>query len=216
VRYLTRVPAQELVVGLPRVMRGGTLRATAQTLRCRQFAERLADAAASRGLRVWLSDENDSSIDAAAAMEASGVAPGRRQSLLDAVAAAVILDNAYASKSPANAPQHVPPAKGVAQPLLPPRRADARLDWCARARVRTPAAAQLRACVSADVACVRGGRLRDLRAPLTARPMPAPLPSRPPPPPPPPPPRGVSVALLRRERGGAAARREQWGELGLD
>ncbi len=132
-------------MGLPRVMRGGALRATAQTLRCRQFAERLADTAAAHGLRVWLSDENDSSIDAAAAMEASGVAPGRRQSLLDAVAAAVILDNAFAAKGAGSVPQHVPPAKGVETPLLPPRRADARLDWCVR--------------VCCAHVCLRGGLL---------------------------------------------------------
>jgi hypothetical protein len=122
---------QALVVGLPRVLRGGVLRATTQTLRCRQFAERLADAGARRGLRVWLSDENDSSLDAAAAMETSGVAQARQKTLLDAVAAAVILDNAFAQR--VGPPEHVPPAKGVLMSAAPPRADNARLDWCVRA-----------------------------------------------------------------------------------
>ena len=120
-------------MGLPRVMRGGTLRATSQTLRCKQFAERLADAGAPRGVRVWLADENGTSADAVAAMEASGVAASRREALLDAVAAALILDTAFAAPTggpPGALPQHVPPAKGVALMPARPRRDTAGLDWC--------------------------------------------------------------------------------------
>jgi len=107
----------ELVVGVPRVtVAGGAQRRTSQTKHCEQFAERLADAAAPAGLRVWLSDENESSNTARELLEESGVGEVRARAQLDSVAAAVILERAVAAQGGRGTlrPKHVLPAKGVA------------------------------------------------------------------------------------------------------
>ena len=106
-------------MGVPHVTHGAQLRSTQQTKRCRQFAERLADEAGPAGVRVWWSDENDSSAEAARALTASGAGAARRDALLDAVAAAVILARAFTEG--AAVPHHVTPALYLASA---PQKAD--------------------------------------------------------------------------------------------
>lgn len=169
---------------MPHALCGEQWRSTQQTKRCRQFAERLSDEAAPAGVRVWWSDENDSSAEAARFLDASGATSQRRDALLDAVAAAVILARAFTradtdASRPAAVPCHVAPARGVAlQRGEGPQkeRPGAGMEWYRELKQAGP----------------------DSSAP------PAPA-------------RGVSVELLRRQRGGGAAQRLQsWGELGMD
>ncbi len=130
----TRLLPQELVVGLPRNVKSSGSFSTTQTEHCRKFAQRLADVAAPLGLRVWLTDEHGSSRDAQAFMAASGVAPARRQGLLDAVAAALILQAHF---SVAAGPQQlVRPAKGlaVAPPAAGAESQEAALKRCVAGR----------------------------------------------------------------------------------
>ena len=162
-------------MGVPHVTRGAELRSTQQTKRCRQFAERLSDEAGPAGVRVWWSDENDSSAEAARALEASGAGAARRDALLDAVAAAVILARAFSDDA---VPRHVAPALHLSSA---PLKAD-----------RPPK----------DLV-----RYRELKLDAPPRPQPAAAAM---------PVRGVSVELLRRARGGAAARLQSWGDMLID
>ena len=167
--------SQEIVVGVPYMSHGAQLRSTQQTKRCRQFAERLADEAGPAGVRVWWSDENDSSVEAARALEASGAGAARRDALLDAVAAAVILARAFSDDA---VPRHVTPALHLSSA---PQKAD-----------RPPK----------DLV-----RYRELKLDAPPRPQPAAAAA---------PAKGMSVELLRRARGGAAARLQSWGDLLID
>ena len=169
---------------MPYAVRGRQLHSTQQTKRCRQFAERLADEAAPSGVRVWWSDESDSSSEAAHALVVSGANAARRDALLDAVAAAVILGRAFCSAPqegggcPAEAvPRHVTPAPHVALPPPAQDRQGAGMEWYRELKLDSP-----------RTEGVPGA-----------------------------PARGPSVELLRRARGGgAAARLQSWGELGVD
>ena len=167
-------------MGVPYAVHGVQLRSTQQTKRCRQFAERLADEAALSGIRVWWSDANDSSAEAAHALAASGARAERREALLDAVAAAVILARAVSGVedgAAAAVPRHVAPARHVAAPPPVADRQGAGMEWYRELKLDAP----------------------------------------PPPPAAAAPARSVRVELLRRARGGgAAARLQSWGELGID
>jgi putative Holliday junction resolvase len=99
--------ASELLVGLPLNMRGED---TASTTDARQFAAALAAASA---LPVRLVDERLSTVSAHAALRDSGRTPRKARSIVDQVAAVVLLQHALdvekSTGRPAGSP--VPPAQ---------------------------------------------------------------------------------------------------------
>ena len=211
-------------MGLPHAVCNNQTVATAQTNYCVQFAQRLADRAAPRGFRVWLADENGTSGAARTWMEASGVARARREGLVDAVAAALILENYFSQRC--GLPRLVAPAKGL--PRMPPaeRGLELSLAWlgesdgarggrAARAMARTAAAAAAAHAATAEGPEVLAGEppVEPPVLPLLAA-VSAPRGGIASPKPPAPPLRTVPVRLLRRETVGFT-RRELWEQSGL-
>ncbi|KAH0980535.1 hypothetical protein GBA52_007712 [Prunus armeniaca] len=84
--------ADEFIVGLPKSSDG---KETPQSNKVRSVAGRLAVSAAQRGWRVYLQDENGTSIEAMDRMINVGLGKSDRQSKIDAYAAVMVLERYF-------------------------------------------------------------------------------------------------------------------------
>ncbi|KAL6125932.1 hypothetical protein ACLB2K_073983 [Fragaria x ananassa] len=84
--------ADEFIIGLPRWSDG---KETPQSNKVRSVAGRLAASAAERGWRVYLQDENGTSIEAMNRMINMGLSRSDRQSQIDAYAAMMVLERYF-------------------------------------------------------------------------------------------------------------------------
>ncbi|CAB4300028.1 unnamed protein product [Prunus armeniaca] len=84
--------ADEFIVGLPKSSDG---KETPQSNKIRSVAGRLAVSAAQRGWRVYLQDENGTSIEAMDRMINVGLGKSDRQSKIDAYAAVMVLERYF-------------------------------------------------------------------------------------------------------------------------
>ncbi|XP_050387129.1 uncharacterized protein LOC126803365 [Argentina anserina] len=84
--------ADEFIIGLPRSSDG---KETPQSNKVRSVAGRLAASAAERGWRVYLQDENGTSIEAMDRMINMGLSRSDRQSQIDAYAAMMVLERYF-------------------------------------------------------------------------------------------------------------------------
>jgi RNase H-fold protein (predicted Holliday junction resolvase) len=99
-----------VVVGLPVTDRGDLRRRqtdSQQGRRCRHFADALAALAVSRGVRVFLCDERNTTADARALMSAAGANARDIAKRKDSVAAALILGTFF--DNPGGAVRMQPP-----------------------------------------------------------------------------------------------------------